>query len=275
MRASDNGQEEAMPEMNEYPAGTPSWVDLGSPDIEATISFYRGLFGWEVPESANPEQTGGYRIAELGGKPAAGLMPLMQEDQPIAWTSYISVDDADAIAARAKDAGGQVVAEPMDVMDLGRMALFADPTGAHLGVWQPRGFKGAGVVNENGAISWNELDTRDPDRAKEFYGAVFGWEFRDFGGQGNYWTLHRPGEEHSVGGLMDMRGVVPDEIPPTWLVFFAADDADATAAKATELGGRVANGPMDIPDVGRFAVLVDPSGAAFGIFQAPAGASAA
>jgi predicted enzyme related to lactoylglutathione lyase len=260
-----------MPEMNDYPAGTPSWVDLGTPDIDASVSFYGGLFGWGVPASENPEQTGGYRIATLNAKPAAGLMPLMQEGQPPAWTTYVAVDDADAVAARVKDAGGQVVAEPMDVMDLGRMALFTDPTGAFFGVWQARSFPGAGIVNEAGAISWNELDTRDPDRATEFYGPVFGWEFRSFGDRGNYWTIHRPGEHHSVGGLMDMRGMVPDEVPPNWLVFFAVDDADAVAAKSTELGGTVANGPLDIPDVGRFAVLSDPHGAVFGIFQGAGG----
>jgi predicted enzyme related to lactoylglutathione lyase len=256
-----------MTEVSEYPAGTPSWVDLGTPDIEGSTRFYGDLFGWEVPESENPEQTGGYRLATLRGKPVAGLMPLMQEDQPIAWTTYMSVDDADDAAAKATEAGGQVVAEPMDVMDLGRMALFTDPTGAFLGIWQPRSFPGAEIVNEAGAVSWNELGTRDPDRAQEFYRQVFGWDYRSFGEQGNYWTIHRGGEDRSVGGLMDARGRVPEDVPPNWLTYFGADDVDATVAKVRDSGGEVAVGPVDMPDVGRFAVLADPNGAAFGIFQ--------
>ena len=162
-----------------YEPGTPSWVDFASPDLDASIEFYGGLFGWDVPESENAEQTGGYRLAMKDGKPAAGMMPQMQEGQPSAWTTYISVEDAEATAAAVKEAGGTVIAEPMDVMDLGTMAVFADPTGAVFGVWQPGTFHGAGVVNEPGAIAWNELNTRDLAGAKEFYGAVFGWDFED------------------------------------------------------------------------------------------------
>ena len=258
-----------MPEVSEYAAGTPSWVDLGTPDIEASASFYGGLFGWDVPESENPEQTGGYRQAMLGGKPVAGMMPLMQEGQPPAWATYVAVDDADATAAKVKDAGGQVMAEPMDVMDLGRMAIFVDPGGAVFGIWQAGSFQGAGIRGEAGAIGWNELNTRDPDRAKEFYGSVFGWEPRDFPSEGGppYWTVHVGGDENGVGGIMDMRGQVPDEVPPHWLVYFVTDDADATAEKANELGGGVAFGPEDIAGVGRFAVLHDPAGAMFAVLK--------
>ena len=258
-----------MSEVSEHPAGTPSWIDLGTPDIEAAVGFYGGLFGWDAPEAENAAETGGYRLATLRGKPVAGLMPLMQEGQPPAWSTYVSVDDADEVTRKVKDAGGQIVAEPMDVMDLGRMALFTDPTGAFFGVWQPRSFAGAGIVNEAASLSWNELDTRDPDAAKGFYTAVFGWEARDFdmGEGGSYVTWHRNGEERGIGGMMDIRGRVPDEIPANWLVYFAVDDTDATAAKARELGGTVAVEPTDIPDVGRFAVLTDPHGAAFAVIQ--------
>src|SRR3954454_9371491 len=116
-----------MTEMTSYAPGTPSWVDLSCTDLDASIDFYGALFGWDVPEQENSEQTGGYRRALLRGKSAAGMMPLMQEGQPPAWTTYVSVEDADATAAAVRDAGGQVIAEPMDVMDLGRMAVFADP----------------------------------------------------------------------------------------------------------------------------------------------------
>jgi len=136
-----------MSERTSYAPGIPCWVDLGSPDLDASVDFYKALFGWEVPASENVEQTGGYRRATKNGTDVAGMMPLMQEGQPPAWSSYVSVADADATAAAVKEAGGSVLAEPMDVMELGRMAVFADPTGAVFGIWQPGTFHGAGLVS--------------------------------------------------------------------------------------------------------------------------------
>ncbi len=168
-----------------------------------------------------------------------------------------------ATAAAVSEAGGSVIAEPMDVMDLGTMAVFADPTGAVFGIWQPGTFPGAGVVNEPGALAWNELNTRDLEGAKAFYGAVFGWAFEDndMGEAGTYTTI-KLGED-MVGGILNMteRGV-PDEIPAHWQVYFAVEDTDATVAQATERGGSVMVPPMEVP-AGRFAILVDPHGASF------------
>jgi len=216
-----------MSERTSYEPGIPCWVDLGSPDLDASVEFYSALFGWEVPESENVEQTGGYRRATKNGRDVAGMMPLMQEGQPPAWSNYISVEDADATVAKVKEAGGTVMAEPMDVMDLGRMAIFADPTGAVLGIWQPGTFIGAEVVNETGAVVWNELNTRDPEAAKSFYGAVFGWGFeaREFE-TGTYNTI-KVGEDN-VGGMIDITGRAPDEVPAHWLVYFAVEDTDAS-----------------------------------------------
>jgi predicted enzyme related to lactoylglutathione lyase len=255
-----------MSERTSYAPGTPNWVDLGSPDIEASAAFYSGLLGWQVPESENVEQTGGYRRATKDGADVAGMMPLMQEGQPPAWTTYVSVADADATAAAVKEGGGSVMAEPMDVMGLGKMAIFGDPTGAVFGIWQPGTFSGAGRVNEPGAIAWNELNTRDPEAAKAFYGAVFGWGFddHDMGEMGTYTEL-KVGSD-SVGGLLDMRGRVPDEVPPHWLTYFAVEDTDAAVEKAKSSGGGVAFGPIDIP-AGRFAVVHDPAGAMFCVIK--------
>lgn len=260
-----------MTEMTSYAPGTPCWVDLGSPDIDASTDFYGQLFGWDVPESENAEQTGGYRIATLGDKSAAGMMPLMQEGQPPAWSTYISVDDADATAAAVREADGTVMAEPMDVMELGRMAVFADPTGAVFGIWQAGSFAGAELVNEPSSFSWNELNTRDPDAAKAFYSAVFGWTANeiDMGEGGTYttWRLATATEDdESVGGMLDMRGRVPDEVPPHWLTYFTVEGLEETMDKAKGLGANVTFGPMDLPN-GRLAILIDPQGAAFGIFQ--------
>jgi len=254
-----------MSERTSYEPGVPCWVDLGSPDLDASVEFYSALFGWQVPESENVEQTGGYRRATKNGHDVAGMMPLMQEGQPPAWSSYVSVADADATAAAVKEAGGSVLAEVMDVMGLGKMAIFADPTGAVFGIWQPGTFPGAGLVNEPGTLAWNELNTRDVEGAKAFYGAVFGWGFDEvkMGENESYTTITLNG--NPVGGILDMdERSVPGEIPAHWLAYFATEDADATVAQATESGGSLMMGPIDLP-VGRFAILVDPHGAAFAV----------
>jgi predicted enzyme related to lactoylglutathione lyase len=253
-----------MSERTSYEPGIPCWIDLGTPDIDAAAEFYGGLFGWDVPEAENAEQTGGYRQAMLRGKPVAGMMPLMQEGQPPVWSSYVSVEDADATAAKVSEAGGTVIAEPMDVMELGRMAIFTDPTGAVFGVWQPGTFIGAEVVSESGALLWNELNTRDPEAAKAFYSDVFGWGFEERQFEtGTYNTL-KVGES-TAGGMIDITGRAPDEVPAHWLVYFAVDDTDAMVTKATDSGGSVALAAFDITGVGRIAILKDPFGAVFAV----------
>jgi uncharacterized protein len=253
-----------MSERTSYAPGTPCWVDHASPDLDASIAFYAGLFGWEVPETENSEQTGGYRQAMVDGKPVAGMMPVMQEGQPTVWSSYVSVDDADATVEKAKGAGGTVIAEPMDVMDLGRMAVFSDPSGAVIGIWQPGTFVGAERVNESGTVVWNELNTRDPEGAKAFYGAVFGWTFEERQFENGLYTGLKLGE-NTVGGMIDITGRAPDEVPAHWLVYFAVDDTDATVAKATDSGGGVALEPFDIGGVGRIGIVKDPFGAVFAV----------
>jgi hypothetical protein len=197
----------------------------------------------------------------------------MQEGQPPAWTSYVSVAAADAAASAVKEAGGNVVMEPMDVMGLGKFALFADPTGAVCGIWEPGTFPGAGRVNEPGALAWNELNTRDIDAAKSFYGSVFGWGFedQDMGEMGVY-TILKLGEE-MIGGMLDITGRVPEEVPAHWLAYFAVEDTDAAVEKVRSSGGDVPFGPVDIP-AGRFAVVKDPHGAVFAVIQMPEEAAA-
>jgi uncharacterized protein len=146
------------------------------------------------------------------------------------------------------------------------MAVFADSTGTVFGIWQPGTFAGAAIVNEANALVWNELNTRDPDAAKEFYGAVFGWGFEEGQFQTGSYTSVKSGED-TVGGLLDMRDRVPDEVPGHWLAYFAVDDADATVAKATDSGGEVPFGPQDMPEVGTIAVLKDPFGAVFAVIK--------
>ena len=259
-----------MTEITTHAPGTPSWVDMASPDLDASIDFYGELLGWEVPMGENTEATGGYRIATQRGKSAAGMMPQMQEGQPPAWVTYVSVEDADATTEKVKSAGGQVIVEPTDVMDLGRMAVFADPTGAVIGIWQPGTFPGAELVNEPGTFSWNELNTRDPEAAKAFYSSVFDWTARDvdMGEAGTYTTWRHPDrsdDEDSIGGMLDIRGRVPEEVPAHWLTYFTVEDRDATVEKAQELGAETAMA-MEF-EMGRLAILRDPHGAAFGVFE--------
>lgn len=249
-------------EKDRYKNGVPSWVDLGCPDVAAAAEFYGGLFGWDV--QVGPPETGGYAIAHLKGRPVAGLGPQMNPGPPV-WATYINVDDADATAAAVTAAGGQIVVPPMDVMDQGRMAVFTDTVGAFISVWQPGAHTGAGLVNEPGTLSWNELITDDTDTAASFYGAVFGWEAAAVGpttGPGAYTEFTLDGAP--VGGMMPKPPVLPPEVPSYWGVYFAVADTDAAAAKVTELGGSVLMPPMDI-EPGRFAVVADPAGATFDI----------
>jgi predicted enzyme related to lactoylglutathione lyase len=257
--------------MPEYPPGTPSWVDLSSPDTDASAAFYGDLMGWSTTEAGSPE-TGGYRMFQQAGQSVGGLMGHMQEGQPTAWSTYVSVADANETADKVKAAGGSVVVEPMDVMDIGRMAFFADPTGAVFGVWQPKSFPGADLVNEPGSLCWNEVLTRDAETDKAFYPAVFGWVAGrpSFEGAPESYTVWELGGK-PVGGMMQMsEEVFPPEVPPHWGVCFAVADCDATVAKARELGATVTVEPVDM-QIGRFAGLIDPQGASFTLMQpAPA-----
>jgi uncharacterized protein len=262
-----------MSKMTKHAPGSRCWVDLASPDVDAAAAFYGSLFGWEIPELEDPAEFSGYRRAQKDGADIAGAMPLMQEGQPPAWTSYIAVEDADATAAAVREAGGSVIAEPMDVMDLGRMAVFTDPEGAFFGIWQAGTFAGTELLDEPGAPCWTELNSRDPEAAKRFYGAVFGWSAKDEDmGGGESYTVWHAGEA-AVVGLMDMRGRVPDEVPPHWLAYFAVANTDASLETIAEGGGEVAFGPIDSP-AGRFAVVRDPWGAVFALVDEPGGDAA-
>ena len=248
-------------EVERYEHGVPSWVDLGTADIPNAIEFYSGLFDWQV--ELGPPEAGGYSMAMLRGKPVAGLGPQMNPGPPY-WTTYVSVDSADDAVARATAAGGKVFMEPMDVMEFGRMAIFADPVGAVISVWQPKAHVGAHIVNEPNSYSWSELITTDTETSKEFYGAVFGWGHQTHGEGGPMpYTEWKIGDR-SVGGMMPKPPQMPAEVPPHWGVYFSVDGTEAAIDKVKELGGQVLVGPMDV-EPGRFAVVSDPQGAVFNI----------
>lgn len=246
-----------MVEMTDYTPGTPSWIDVTTPDLEATKAFYGALFGWE---GTTHSDLGNYTNFTLNGKMVCGAVPIMSPEQHPAWSTYISVDDADAVAQAVKNSGGQVAFPPMDVMELGRMANFIDPTGAFFGVWQPGQHKGAQLVNEPGSFIWSELDTRDGDAAKAFYTNVFPWTAEG----GNEWMWHLDGRTIGSGMVIDDR--FPPDMPPNWLTYFAVADSDATVARVKELGGTVVKSGIDIPD-GRIAIFADPHCAVFATIE--------
>jgi hypothetical protein len=253
-------------EIDKYEHGVPSWVDLGTADLPAAAAFYSALFGWTV--EAGPPESGGYSIAQLRGRPVAGLGPQMNPGPPV-WATYVNVDDADKVIAKVAPAGGTAFMEPMDVMDAGRMAFFSDPQGATIGVWQPNSHKGAGIVNEPGTLTWNELVTSDTDGAAAFYAEIFGWGALTHGeGAGAYTEFQVAGR--SIGGMMAKMPEMPAEMPSYWGVYFAVADTDATVKRVGELGGSIMMPPRDI-EPGRFAVAVDPTGAVFSVLAQKAG----
>jgi uncharacterized protein len=249
-------------EMTRYDPGVPSWVDVTSRDMPATVAFYTALFGWG---SMEPVGGGGYTMFLQRGKRVAGAGPAMGPNAPEVWTTFINVADADSTVGTVKQAGGSVLAEPFDILTAGRMAVLTDDGGAVFNVWQPRDHIGAQIVNEPVSQAWNELASTDIEKSKAFYGTVFGWQAEtETSGPMTYTEFTVGGR--SIAGMAQIGGMQPAGTPPHWLAYFAVADTDAIVARATELGGRTLAPPMDIP-IGRFAVVADPRGAVFGIVQ--------
>ena len=238
--------------------GSPTWVDLGTADLDEAQRFYTALFGWAA------EVSGDYVTFLLNGLPVAGAGPLYGVGQPTAWSTYIGTADADEVARRVTAAGGQVLVPPFDVTDQGRMAAFLDRTGAPFSVWQPGTMRGAGVFDVPGALTWNELNTRDLQGSMSFYGAVFGWSFRNSTMDGLPYVVAKVAET-PVCGIQPMIGDEwPDDMSPHWMVYFAVHDCDISAGTALQLGGHVLQPPTSL-QVGRYAVLEDPQGGYFAI----------
>ena len=272
-----------MTAQDRYIPGVPCWVDTSQPDPLAAADFYGGLFGWELADVMPPGSPAAYLIARLNGGDVAAVSSPPEGAPPMAtWNTYVWVDSADHTAERVRAAGGTVLTEPFDVFDSGRMGVFTDPEGAAFCVWEPHEHRGATVVNEPGSLNFNDLNTRDPERAKAFYGAVFGWETIAVGdaemwalpAYGDFLEARTPGMragmadmgapqgfENVVASLFEIPADQPDT-PPHWGVTFGVADADEIAERAVELGGTVLIEPFDAPWV-RMAVIADPQGATF------------
>lgn len=272
-----------MLERDGFPAGVPAWIDTRLPSPEDAVDFYGRLFGWAFDN--RPAGAGSYFVATLDGRlvSAAGSR-LAGAPSMTGWTTYIGVADADASAAKVRDAGGTVLAEPTELGDAARIAVCADPAGAAFGLWEPGSMKGAQVVNSPNSWNFSELHTRDIDGAKRFYSTVLGWEvdevdmgalagqmvrlpgYADFLEQFDPELRKRhadfgapPGFSECVAWIHPLSG---DDASPCWNVTFTVANADEVAHRARELGGSVVVEPFDIAPV-RSAVLRDPAGAQF------------
>jgi len=255
-----------MVEVSRHEPGSFSWAELATTDPAAAKAFYSALFGWKAvdsPMGPGPEDV--YTRLQLGGKDVAALYPMMKDQReqgvPPNWMCYVTVENADASASKARELGGKLLAEPFDVATYGRMAIIQDPENAVLAVWQPRDLAGIGRINEPGALCWCELATREPDRAARFYTQLFGWGLKSSPG---YTELTRGGTP--IGGLFTMTQEMSG-IPPYWTIYFQVTDCDASLQKAKSSGGRPLFGPKDVEGVGRFAAIQDPQGASFSIIQ--------
>lgn len=254
-------------DQTEHSPGTFCWVELMTPDADGAKSFYAALMGWQTEDDAIPGG-GTYTMLRKEQKNVGGLYELGEsmKGMPPYWMPYVSVENASETAARAKSAGGTVLKDAFDVMDIGRMAVMQDPTGATLSVWQPMKHHGTQLSSgEVGSACWHELATNDVERAGKFYADVFGWTASVMDMPTGPYTMFMNGEARAAG-MLQMTAEWAG-IPPHWMIYFAVADCDADARKAASRGGQVKVPPTDIPGVGRFSVIQDPQGAVCSIIR--------
>jgi uncharacterized protein len=257
-----------MAEAKTAVASKPVWIDLSSSDTAGSREFYAKLFGWQVEVNPDPKY-GGYALAKIDGKDVAGISPTQSPEAPTAWMVYIGSQNAAETAKKVETAGGKVVVTPMEVPEQGHMAVFQDPTGAFISIWQPTNMAGAQLMGAPNTFSWAELNSRGIEQATPFYKKVFGWgeKTSDMSEGGQYTEFLVQGD--SIAGAMEMNPMVPAEVPSYWMVYFGAEDVDQSYKKALDAGAKEMLSPQDFPG-GRFAIVQDPQGAAFGLLQTKA-----
>ncbi|MEX0760884.1 MAG: VOC family protein [Dehalococcoidia bacterium] len=258
-----------MTEVTRHVHGMPSWDELATSDMAAAETFYSALFGWKADhQPMGPDEF--YGMQQLRGKNVAAIFTQRQEEAsmgiPPHWQTYITVDDVDATVEKVKPAGGNVLAEPFDVFDAGRMAIVADPEGAMVSLWQPKNHIGAQIINDPGTMCWHELWVNDVGQATTFYENVLGLTTADSGiDDWDGYKLLNAGSENAAGVMKKEPEM--SHIPSSWTTYFAVTDCDAAVKQAVSLGASNPFPPTDVPTVGRFAILIDPQGAAFGVLQ--------
>jgi predicted enzyme related to lactoylglutathione lyase len=262
--AEDEPMADATGRARRFAPGTFCWADLHAKDVQASKAFYMSTFAWRAADMpAAPGMT--YTMFYKGDRDVCALHSTKVPGHPTFWQAYFAVDSADALAKKAESLGGRVVQAPFDVLDVGRMAVVADPTGATFAAWEARKHPGAGVMGEADTLVWCEADTSDLDRTIDYYAKLFGWTTK-VDGEGPDRYVHFKIGDAMFGGAMQIKkdwGPVPSH----WAICFGVDDVDATASKATAAGGKTVMGPATIPGTGRFAVIADPEGATFQIFK--------
>jgi predicted enzyme related to lactoylglutathione lyase len=259
-----------MADFTSHTPGTFSWPELSTSDQKGGVAFYRGLFGWDLNEQPmGPGDT--YSIFQMRGKPVGAAYTMRPEEKqggaPPHWNSYVTVANVDESAKKAASLGGKVIAPPFDVMDAGRMAVIQDPTGAFFQIWQKNRSIGAEILNEPGALCWTELTTSDTKAAEAFYTGLFGWTPKHSAPSSQMeYTEFSVNGQPSIG-MMAKPAQMPAHIPSYWMPYFQVDNTDASVTKATGLGGKVMVPAQDIPGTGRFAIVTDPQGAMFAVFE--------
>jgi uncharacterized protein len=256
-----------MANIDKHPAGSFCWVELATTDQNAAKKFYTALFGWSVDDSPmGPDDF--YTMFKLSGRNAGAAYTMRKEQRaqgvPPNWMLYIAVGNADQSVAKAAQAGGTVHAPAFDVMEVGRMAVLQDPTGAVFSLWQPKSHHGIGISGDN-TFCWADLSTPDPERATKFYGDLFGWQLskdgKDLSGY-----IHIKNGEHFIGGIPPAKHRNPNA-PPHWLVYFQVADVEAATAKAGQLGGKILMPARKMENVGTWSIVADPQGAVFSLFK--------
>ena len=259
-----------MGERTSHPAGTFSWVDLSTSDLDAATAFYEGLLGWGHTDTPIGDDAV-YRMFQLRGQNVAAASGQQEQERshgiPPHWNNYVTVASADQTAGRVSELGGNVMVDPFDVFDAGRMTVFTDPTGAVLCAWEPRASIGAELVNDPGCLTWNELSTTDAGQAKSFYADLFGWTYDDVGSDEMPYATVRNGGRMN-GGIRPLGDQEKQMgVPPNWMPYFTSADLDDSATQVGELGGAVMVGPMSILQGSRIAVARDHQGAVFALFE--------
>ena len=259
-----------MADFTSHASGTFSWPELATTDQKAGVAFYRALFGWDVSDSPiGPTEV--YSTFQMRGKAVSAAHTQRPEERqmgvPPHWNAYVTIADADESAKKAVSLGAKVLAPPFDVMDYGRMAVLQDPTGAVFQIWQAKKHIGAEILNEPGALCWTELTTSDTAAAEKFYTQLLGWGVKHAApGAPMEYTEFSVNGQPSIG-MMPKPPHMPAEIPSYWMPYFQVENTDASVTKAQTLGAKIMVPAQDIPTTGRFAIVTDPQGAMFAVFQ--------
>ena len=256
-----------MAVIKRHAPGTFSWTDLGTTNVASAKKFYTGVFGWKVKDRPMGPGDEKYSLLRVSGKDACALYPMADEQRkakmPPAWMPYIAVKNADATVRKVRAKGGKVLSKPMDVWDLGRMAIVSDPAGAIIGLWQARKHRGSAVGDVPGTVAWHDLNTTKTKAASKFYTSVFGWTAQTEDFSGNAYHLFKLGRKNA-GGMWPQP---MKKMPNSWLTYWEVKSCPRTVTKTKKLGGRVLMGTTPVPGMGRFAVLADPQGAPFGVIE--------